>query len=174
MAKLRAASAYRRLKRAYTRRSKTRSKSYVKGVPHSKIVQFDMGQKTVKFPYEVQLVSRRAIQVRDNALEAARMTANRYMEIKCVKTGYAIKIRAVPHHVLRENPLATGAGADRFQRGMTLAFGKPYGLAAQVYKGKIILSIYVNKEDIPHAKEAARKAGAKMPMKCGIEIKKAK
>ncbi|MBI4170413.1 MAG: 50S ribosomal protein L16, partial [Candidatus Aenigmarchaeota archaeon] len=31
--------------------------------------------------------------------------------------------------MLRENALATGAGADRFQSGMRQSFGKPVGTA---------------------------------------------
>lgn len=171
MAKLRSARAYRRLKRAYTRKSRVRAKSFIKGAPGTRIVLYDMGNVKKTFPYEIQLVSQKSQHLRDNALEAARMTAVRYMDIKAGKEAYNIKVRTVPHHVLRENPLATGAGADRFQTGMSLSFGKPYGHAAQVYKGKILLNIGVEKQHIAAAKEAARKAKAKLGIRCSILTK---
>ena len=174
MAKLRAASAYRRLKRAYTRTSRVRSKSFIKGAPGVRIVLYDMGNIRKKFPYEVQLISQKSQQLRDNALEAARMSAVRYMDKSVGKEFYNIKVRAVPHHILRENPLATGAGADRFQTGMSLSFGKPIGHAAQVYKGKILLSIGVEKQHIAAAKEACRKAKSKLGIRCAIIVKETK
>jgi len=169
MAKLRAAKAYRRIKRPYTRTSRLRSKDYVKGAPDSKIAQFDMGDRTKTYPYELQMTSSRPIQIRDNALEAARQTAVRYLEL-FAKTGWAMKLRAVPHHIIRENPLATGAGADRFQQGMSQSFGNPIGHAAQVLQGKILFSIYMEKEKIPFAIEAARKARSKLPMRCHVKV----
>ncbi|MEM4248000.1 MAG: 50S ribosomal protein L16 [Candidatus Nanoarchaeia archaeon] len=169
MAKLRAAKAYRKIKRPYTRTSRLKSKAFIKGAPYSKVAQFDMGDRTKSYPYELQVISARSIQARENALEAARQTAVRYMEL-FAKTGWSMKLRAVPHHVIRENPLATGAGADRFQQGMSQSFGNPIGHAAQILEGKIIFSIYVEKEKIPFAVEAARKARAKLPMRCYVKI----
>jgi len=171
MAKLRAARAYRRLKRAYTRTSRVRSKSYIKGAPGVRIVMYDMGNIKKRFPYEIQIISQKAQQLRDNAIESARMTAVRCMDKNVGKENYNIKIRAVPHHILRENPLATGAGADRFQTGMSLSFGKPIGHAAQIYEGKVLMSIGVDKQHINIAKEAARKAKAKFGVKCSIIAK---
>ncbi len=170
MAKLRAAKSYRRVKRAYVRTSKLRSKAYIKGQPHIKVAQYDVGNPRLKYSHEVQLISAWKIQVRDNALEAARQTAARHMELTAAKEGYWMKVRAVPHHILRENPLATGAGADRFQQGMSQSFGNPYGHAAQVKPGKVIFSFYVNKNQIAFAKEAARKANTKLPMHCAIKV----
>ncbi|MFN7088582.1 MAG: 50S ribosomal protein L16, partial [Candidatus Paceibacteria bacterium] len=138
MAKLRPASAYRRIKRPFSRTSRAKSKAYIKGVPHVRIAQYDMGDKII-YPYEVQMVSDKDIQVRDNALEAARQVIVRVMET-AAKTGWSAKVRVVPHHIIRLNPLATGAGADRFQRGMSLSFGQPEGHAAQVFKNKVIFS----------------------------------
>ncbi len=174
MAKLRAAKSYRRVKRAYVRTSKLRSKAYVKGQPHIRVTQYDMGNPRLKYSHEVQLISVQKIQVRDNAIEAARQTAARHMELTAAKEGYWMKVRVVPHHILRENPLATGAGADRFQQGMAQSFGNPYGHAAQVKPGKILFSVYINKNQIPFAKEAVRKASTKLPMHCAIEVSEIK
>lgn len=172
MAKLRQASAYRRVKRPYTRTSRVKSKAYIKGAPHIKIAQYDMGDKCA-FPFEIQLISDAKTQVRDNALEAARQVIVRTLET-VAKTGWSVKVRAVPHHILRMNPLASGAGADRFSRGMTLAFGKPEGHAAQAYKGKILFSIYIPEDKIALAKIAATKAKSKLPMRCLVRLQKTK
>ncbi len=174
MAKLRDAHSYRRVKRSYTRHSKLRSKGYIKGAPQVKVTQYDMGNAKISYSHEVRLVATRTIQIRDNALEAARQTAARWMDLNCAKSGYHIKLRAVPHHILRENPLASGAGADRFQQGMSLAYGNPIGHAAQVKAGKILFSFFIDAEHIDIAKEAARKANTKLPMHCTIEVEEVK
>ena len=170
MVKLRQAVAYRRVKRPYTRTSRVKSKSYIKGAPHIKIAQYDMGDK-IRHPYEVQMVAGRSIQVRDNALEAARQVIVRVMETNA-KSGWSAKVRVVPHHILRMNPLATGAGADRFSRGMTLSFGRPEGHAAQVFDGKVLFSIYVPESNVELAKLAVTKARHKMPMHCTVRVQK--
>ncbi|HKZ49521.1 MAG TPA: 50S ribosomal protein L16 [Candidatus Nanoarchaeia archaeon] len=170
MAKLRQAVAYRRVKRPYTRTSRVKSKSYIKGAPHIKIAQYDMGLEG-DYPYEVQVISDRLIQVRDNALEAARQVIARVME-STAKGTWKAKVRVVPHQIYRMNPLATGAGADRFQQGMSQSFGRPEGHAAQVYPGKVLFSIYVTDEKLELAKAAAKKATSKMPMHCLVRVEK--
>src|SRR3989338_2385928 len=171
MARLKSASAYRVIKRPYTRTSRKRALAYVKGAPNFKVVQFDMGDKTnaQDFPYELQLLSTRALQIRDNALEAARQAAVRALE-KESKTGWALKIRAVPHHVLREKAVATAAGADRFSQGMAHSFGAPVGHAVQARDGTILFSFFLEKQYISLAREAARKASTKMPMKTELRL----
>jgi large subunit ribosomal protein L10e len=171
MVKLRQAVAYRKIKRPYTRTSRVKSKAYIKGAPNIKIAQYDMGDKNKIYPYEVQIVSGKDIQVRENALEAARQVMVRTIEL-VAKTGWSMKLRAVPHHIFRLNPLATGAGADRFQMGMSQSFGRPEGHAAQCFRGKILFSIYVPEENLALAKKAAKKATSKFPMHCLIKILK--
>ncbi len=168
MAKLRKASAYRKIKRAYTRRSKYKSKSFIKGSPLSKVVMFDMGDKkdADKFTHRIQLVAKKDVNLRHNAIESARITAVR--KISSTKQPYYIKIQAVPHNVMRENPLATGAGADRFQTGMSRAFGKPIGFSCHVKTGKVLMSIFVNEPQVEVARLAAKKAGKKLPIPCSV------
>jgi len=168
--KLRQASSYKKIKRPYTRVSRVKSKAYIKGAPHIKIAQYDMGEEG-KYPYEIQIISDKDMQVRDNALESARQVIVRVME-SIAKGGWKAKVRVVPHHVIRLHPLASGAGADRFQRGMTLAFGRPDGHAAQIFKGTTIFSIYVPEDKIELAKTAADKARHKMPMHCLVKVQK--
>jgi len=108
------------------------------GIPGSKIVQFDMGNLTDEFPLQLSLVVEEACQIRHTALEAARISINRRLLKDVGRLNYRLKIRVYPHHVLRENKQATGAGADRVSEGMRLAFGKAVGTAARVMKGQEI------------------------------------
>ncbi|MEM7815673.1 MAG: 50S ribosomal protein L16 [Candidatus Aenigmatarchaeota archaeon] len=171
---LRPAKCYRTVKRPWTRQSRAKPrKGYVKGVPGSKIHKFEMGDP--KKPYSLRgfLVSESDVQIRHNALEAGRVAANKAMDKMVGADTYFMKILVYPHHVLRENATATGAGADRFQTGMRLAFGRPIGTAAQVRKGQRIMEIRADKEAEAKVKEALKRAAAKFPTTCRIEIEKA-
>jgi large subunit ribosomal protein L10e len=148
----------------YTRRK------YMRGVPGSKIVKFTMGNPAGDFPVTVELVNLRAGQIRNNALEAARIAANRVME-PLGRENFFLKIVPFPHQVLREHKRINVAQADRFQEGMKKAYGKPVGTAAQVRRGKTILVAKVNTEDIDTAKEALKRASAKFPVPCKIIVK---
>ncbi len=170
MAKQRKWCSYRSVKRPYTRTSKFRTKSYVRARPVCKIVRFDMGDTKVKFDYTLQLISQGTIQIRDSAIESARQTSNRLLTKLVGKNGWSVLIRTYPHHILRENPLASGAGADRMSTGMQKSFGKPIGIAAQVRKGQVLFQVGVNKQHIPFAKSALRRAASKIPCSCQIKI----
>jgi large subunit ribosomal protein L10e len=151
---------------AYTRRE------YVKGVPGIRITFFDMGNPKGDFPIEMSLVAQEAGQIRHNALEAARVAANRVLETKAGKDNYHFKLRVYPHQVLRENPMAVGAGADRISDGMSLAFGRPIGTAARVSAGQKLMTVKVTKEFGRVAKEALRRAMGKLPMPCRLVVEK--
>ncbi len=143
---------------------------YIRGVPGSKIVTYDMGARVEKFPVKVTLYASEKGQIRHNALEASRVMANRYLMKEVGKNGFHIKIQIYPHHVMRENAMATGAGADRYQTGMRGSFGRPVGFAARVRSDQPIISVWVlaDREDI--AKEALRRAKMKLPMPCYSKI----
>lgn len=79
--------------------------------------------------------------VSSEALEAARIAANKYMVKHAGKDAFHLRIRVHPFHVLRINKMLSCAGADRLQTGMRGAFGKPQGLCARVAIGQILLSI---------------------------------
>ncbi len=149
---------------AYTR------KEYMGGVPNPRITQFDLGNTSAEFPVEVSLIIEEACQVRHTALEAARISANRYLTKRVGVANYRMKIRVYPHQVLRENKQATGAGADRVSQGMRKSFGSPVGTAARVRPGQKIASVFVNPESIEVAKIALRKASMKMPSPCRIIV----
>ena len=52
-------------------------------------------------------------QLSSEALEAARICANKYMVKHCGKDQFHIRIRVHPFHVLRINKMLSCAGADR-------------------------------------------------------------
>ena len=168
MARLRKAVAYRKLERPYTRYSKYKKMRFVRAKPVCRVVRFDMGNAQKEFEMSLHLVSKDGLQIRDNAIEAARQTANRTLEKVLGKTGYHLKIRVYPHHVLRENPLAAGAGADRMSTGMAHSFGKVIGISARVKKGQTIFSVRLNKKDIMLGKQALTRASRKFPCACTI------
>jgi large subunit ribosomal protein L10e len=163
MARLKKFCAYRRLERPYTRVSKFRKKSFIRATPNTTITHFDMGSKTKKFGYRVDLVSKSAFQIRHNALESSRMTCNRLLESNLGKGGYRFKIRPYPFHILRENPLAAGAGADRMSTGMKMSFGKPISVAVQLKKGQTLMSVNINKTYLDLGKKALKRASYKLP-----------
>jgi large subunit ribosomal protein L10e len=153
-------------KRPYTRISIHRPKmSYVRGVPANKIHQFEVGKKG-KYPLKFFLAVEGDIQVRSNALEAARVSATKYMEKHLGENGFFLKILVYPHHILRENSMATGAGADRFSEGMRHSFGRPIGQTARVKGGHNIMLIQAPENSKEIIKEAMRRAMTKLPGQC--------
>ena len=163
MARLRKACAYRRIERPYTRKSKYKRLQYVRATPSSKIVRFQSGNLKKDFETAVDLFADDSIQLRHNAIESARLTANRFLEKRLGKQGFRLHIRVFPHHILRENPLASGAGADRMSTGMKKSFGKPIGSAAQIRKGQAIFTAHVDKSNTSLASRALKRASYKMP-----------
>jgi large subunit ribosomal protein L10e len=139
-------------------------KEYMGGIPASRITQFDLGLKdNSKFSFGLTLVVKENVQIRHNALEAARIAANKYIQKRAGAKGYHLKVRVYPHQVLRENKQATGAGADRISQGMRAAFGKSVSTAARVQSGQKIMTLYFNTPHYQNAKRALWKAGQKLP-----------
>ncbi len=138
-----------------------------------KISKFNMGDLGVKFPRMVHLVSKERLQVRHNALESARVAANKVMTDKYGETGYKMSIRPFPHIILRENKRIATAGADRLQEGMRRAFGKPTGRAARIDVGQEILTVFVKEDGVETAKKACEVARTKLPMKTKMWVEKA-
>ncbi len=160
---------YRKLdSKAYTR------KEYMTGVPGNKIVSFDMGNKEEKdkFEMELSLVAEESCQITHNSLESARIAANSHLAKELGMNHYFLKLRVYPHHILRENKMATGAGADRVQDGMRLAFGNPIGTAARVNAGQKIFSVRVNKENYRDARKSLNRALMKLPTPGQVTIDK--
>ena len=88
------------------------------------------------------------------------------------RLGYHLKLRVYPHQIVRENPMATGAGADRVQSGMRNAFGKPISVEAIVKKDQKIITIDIQEKNFEDAKLALKRAGMKLPVPCKIVVDK--
>jgi large subunit ribosomal protein L10e len=139
---------------------------YCRGVPDAKIKIFDAGKKRAhvdEFPYCVHLLSGELEQLSSEAIEAARICANKYMVKFTGKEGFHLRVRVHPFHVLRINKMLSCAGADRLQTGMRGAFGKPAGLTARVDIGQILISIRTKENAVKYATEALRRSGFKFP-----------
>lgn len=145
------------------------SKKFAPGAPNPKVARFTTGKSSPDYDYVVRLVSEGRVQIRHNALEAARVAANKKLAL-IGEENYHLLVKTYPHIILRENKMIATAGADRLQEGMRKAFGKPIGLAARVEIGNPVLELSVKSENLEKAKEAMKAASAKLPMKTHPEI----
>ncbi len=174
---LRRAGAYSKKKvRPYTRKSSKKAKSFIKSVPQNKIVKFNMGNTkssvSNKYAYRISLFSEEKIQIRDNSLEACRMAINKVLDLK-IPGNYLFQVKVFPHHILRENKIAAGAGADRLSSGMSRSFGVTMGRAAIVQPGKELFVISVPDENSARvARDALQKIKAKIPCRNRIVFEK--
>jgi large subunit ribosomal protein L10e len=108
------------------------------------------------------------VQMRDNAIEAARQYIHKELE-EALAGQYYFAVKVFPHHVLRENKMITGAGADRMQTGMAHSFGVTVGRAAIVRPGSEIFVIAVNSDKaMKIARISMEKIKAKLP--CSTRI----
>ena len=170
MAKLRKNGAYQKLERPYTRISKYTTKNFVRGgFPHMKVIKFDMGSPQKDFDMKLVLKSTKSMHFRHNSIEAARQTCNRMLEKNLTKE-YHFKIRIYPFHVLRENALASGAGADRLSTGMKKSFGKAVGCAARVKEGQVLMEVRLKSANLKIGKEALQRAAKKFPCTCKVQL----
>ena len=175
MVALRKGSAYsKRYARPYTRVSKKKSKSYIKTVPQSKVVKFNMGKvkdgEKDRYKVKITILSEERVQIRDNALEAVRQALNRNLDKK-LPMQYFLDLKVYPHHILRENKMLTGAGSDRMQTGMQRSFGKTMGRAALVKPGQVLFIVSVaDEKNVKLAKTILNSAKAKLPCKTKILV----
>jgi large subunit ribosomal protein L10e len=170
MAKLRKFCAYKALERPYTRKSKYRKLSYIRASPSCKVVRFDMGNlRKLDWEYTIQLISKDYCNIRDNSIESARQVANKHLEKMGVE-NFHFRIRAYPHHMLRENPLASGAGADRLSKGMAASFGKVIGIAARIHPDKVLFEVGTNADCVEKVKHALDRSGTKMPASFRVNV----
>ena len=169
MTTLRKGKAYREIKRAYTRKSKYKKQSFIATVPPHKIVRFDMGDPSKRYKYKVKLINLDSIQIRHNSIESVRLMVNKRLSEK-LGNNFHFKINKYPHHILRENKMLSGAGADRMQTGMSQSFGKAVGTAIQAKKGSVIFSVSINDDGLELAKESLHAAFARLPSRYRIEV----
>lgn len=148
---------------------------YCRGVPDAKIRIFDLGRKRAtadEFPFCAHLVSLENEQLSSEALEAGRISCNKYITKFGGKDSFHMRVRVHPYHVLRINKMLSCAGADRLQTGMRGAFGKPTGLVARVKIGQIIFSIRSKDNTSTHVLEALRRAKYKFPGRQKVVVSK--
>src|SRR2546426_3806557 len=143
---------------------------YIHGSPVPKVSKFNMGDLSTQFARKIHLVAKEHVQIRHNALESARVSANKVLTDRWGETGYRLQLCVYPHIILRENKMIATAGADRLQEGMRRAFGKPTGRAARVHDGQSILIVYVPEDGVEVAKKALDTASTKFPMRTRITI----
>ncbi len=159
-------------KPAYTRIAVTvHDKNFIGTNPHLRTRQFNMGNPLKKYSHIVDLYCDvPGVQVRDNAIEAARLNVNRALITSLGKENFFMRLRIYPFHILRENKLAQGAGADRVSSGMKHAFGKPIGKAARLRQGKVILSVLCEEPKIEETKRCLMRAMSKMGFPLGVRV----
>jgi large subunit ribosomal protein L10e len=146
-----------------------------RGVPDPKVKIFDLGRKRAgvdEFPLCIHLVSNEYEQLSSEALEAARICANKYLVKIAGKDAFHMRIRAHPFHVIRINKMLSCAGADRLQTGMRGAWGKPNGTVARVNIGQILISVRTRDSHRATALEALRRCQYKFPGRQKIIVSK--
>jgi large subunit ribosomal protein L10e len=127
------------------------SKKFAPGAPNPKVARFTTGKASPDYDFMLRLISDGRVQIRHNALEAARVAANKKLAL-IGEDGYHLLVKTYPHIILRENKMIATAGADRLQEGMRKAFGKPIGLAARVEIGSTVLELSVKSENLDKGK----------------------
>jgi large subunit ribosomal protein L10e len=145
---------------------------FCRGVPDPRIQRYETGTKTAAthiFPYCVRIIILEQEHVSSEALEACRVSSNRYMQRRIGK-AYHLRINLHPFSVLRINKMLSTAGADRLQTGMRHAFGKPYGTVARIRFGQAVMACRTNKDGLKHAIEALRRASFKFAGKTRVVV----
>ncbi|KAL4971007.1 ribosomal protein L10e/L16 [Aspergillus stella-maris] len=146
-----------------------------RGVPDPKIRFYDQGRKKASvddFPCCVHLVSNEYEQLSSEALEAARVCANKYLVKTAGKESFHLRIRVHPYHTIRINKMLSVAGADRLQTGMRGAYGKPAGKVARVAVGQILMSVRTTDRYRATAIEALRRSMYKFPGRQRVIVSK--
>lgn len=147
---------------AWTRHSKTNQKmNFIPNVPHQHLQVFRMGSKKEDFDCVLHLRAVNPVVERDNTLEASRQSANKHLE-KSIAGMYYFVVRVFPHHVVRENKMIAGAGADRLQKGMRQSFGRPTHKAARIHAQTDLFTVYTYKANVDTIKKAFARAQRKL------------
>jgi len=162
--------------RAYTRHAvRVQKRDYIGAVPSLKTRQWNMGNGLKEFDTIVDLklkCPKLGIQIRDNAIESSRMMINRHLVNSIGKEDFFLKLRVYPHHILRENKQAQGAGADRVSKGMSHSYGKSIGRAARMRDDQKMFSVLVMEENAEKAKDALLSAVSRIPCQLTVSIGK--
>ncbi len=145
-------------------------KNYIGASPAIKIRQFNIGNPHKDFSHVLDLQAMEQIQIRDNAVESCRTTLGRILSNDVGKDAFFMKVRVYPHQILRENKQATGAGADRIQKGMSHPYGRPIGRAVRTRVGQPIFSVLVDEENVDKTKAILKRIGNKLGCKVNVRV----
>src|SRR3989344_48878 len=174
---IRKALAYsKKYNKPYTRVSKVKSKSYIKVVPPNKVVKYNVGNQKAfvegKLPFILRLLSDEQLVIKDLAIEAGRMILKKNLEKKLTGKFY-LWVKIHPHHILRNNKAAAGAGADRLSTGMKQSFGIIEGRAARVLGGQELFMVACDSENtVKTARGILSMAKSKLPCRTRITFEK--
>lgn len=162
--------------RPYTRTSRVKGQAYIKVVPNNKVVKYNLGNQKAyeagKFPFKLTMTTEEPVQIRDLAIESARMLLTKQLD-EHLPGAYYFEVKVHPHHILRNNKTAAGAGADRMSTGMSRSFGDIEGRAALVRAGQALFILYCeNEQGARIVREALRMTKAKLPCKIRIVFEK--
>ena len=162
--------------RPYTRVSKKKSQSYIKVVPPNKVVKYNIGNLKAfiegKFPFILRLVTDETIVIKDLSIESGRMVLTKQLETK-IPGKFYLWVKIYPHHILRNNKAAAGAGADRLSTGMKQSFGIIEGRAARVLAGQELYLIACDSENsVRVAREAFSMTKSKLPCRTRVTFEK--
>lgn len=136
---------------------------YIHGVPPLRIAKFVMGTDAPDYDLIARMRAKERVLVRQEALEAARVTAGKALARAVGEKNYCLVIKKFPHHIIREHRFMTGAGADRISEGMRRAYGKPISRAAIVEAGDTIIEVKSYSRYLPQVLSALRTAAKKIP-----------
>jgi len=121
MAIRKALSYSKKVNRPYTRISKAKAHAYIKVNPPNKVVKYNIGNQKAfedgRLPFVLRLISDETLVIRDTAIESGRMVLTKNLESRLPSKFY-LWVKIFPHHILRNNKAAAGAGADRLSTGM--------------------------------------------------------
>ena len=176
MAIRKALSYSKKVNRPYTRVSKVRSKSYIKVVPPNKVVKYNIGNQRAyvdgKLPFILSLISDEQLVIKDLAIESARQVLTKNLETRLMGKFY-LWVKIHPHHILRNNKAAAGAGADRLSTGMVQSFGIVEGRAARVLGGQELFMVACDSESsVRVVREILGMAKAKLPCRTRVLFEK--
>jgi len=169
---------YRKIQIPYTRKSRVKSKAYIKAVPPQAVVKFVMGNSrkwnTNGFAYKIRIIAEKNAQIRDAAIEASRQQILREITEQ-IGNDFYFAVSTYPHQVLREHKQAAVAQADRMSQGMALSFGRTAGRAAQVFRGHPIFTFGLNSEEaVSKLRKIYNITKAKLPITTSLKVIKEK
>ncbi|MEM2980240.1 MAG: 50S ribosomal protein L16 [Thermoproteota archaeon] len=145
-------------------------KEYISRIPQLRVSRFKLG-KEGDFDAVFRLVVKKPALIKQEALEAARVAANKILETELGEARYVLRLIPYPHIVCREHKMLTMAGADRLSKGMKRAYGKPTTLAAKIGAGEPVMEVFSKLESENIVKKGLKTASSKLPVETFIEIK---